>query len=99
MIGPVMIDSTSNRVVRATLRCLVEDLAEGIAASEIRAALRTLSDDLAADSNHLLPEPLVDIAHPVLDKANLIAGDEAARRERIKSIVDRDVIKVKTGNR
>lgn len=94
-----MPESENKRLVRPTLRCLLEDLAQDVTPEDVRAALRTIVDDMAADPTYLLPCSLVDVGHAVLDKANLIANDEAAPRERIKVITDRHVIKVKTGDR
>lgn len=94
-----MTNSDDKRLVRPTFRCLRDDLAQEAGPAELRMALPTLIDDLAADPTHLLPCPLVDVDHAVLDKANLIARDEAAHREPIVVITDRHVIKVKTGDR
>lgn len=94
-----MTDSDDKRLVRPTLRCLVDDLALEVGPDELRVALRTVVEDMGADPTHLLPCSLVDAEHPVLDKANLIASDDAAPRERIVAITDRHVIKVKTGDR
>ena len=62
-------------------------------------ALSTIVDDMAADPTYLMSFSLVNVEHAVLDKANLIASDDAAPRERIVAITDRHVIKVKTGDR
>ena len=94
-----MTDSDVQRVVRATLRCLREDLSEEVTPKALRAALRTVLIDIAADPSYLLPCPLVDAQHAVLDKANQLATDAAAVRERIESLTDRYAIKVKTGDR
>ena len=45
------------RVVRATLRCLREDLAQEVGPDELRIALRTVVEDMAADPTYLLPCP------------------------------------------
>lgn len=87
------------RVVRATLRCLRLDLAQEVGPDELKVALRTVVDDMAADPTYLLPCPLVDAEHAVIEKANLLATDEAAHRERIEALTDRHAIKVKTGDR
>jgi hypothetical protein len=87
------------RLVRPTLRCLLEDLAQEVGPNELRAAIRTAEADMAADDTYLFPCPLTDARHLVLDKANLLAGDEAAERERIQAITDRYVIKVKASDR
>lgn len=87
------------RVVRPTLRCLFEDLTHEVGPEEVRVALRTAGDDIAADPTFLLPLPLADVEHAVVDKANHIATDDAAVRERIEIITDRRVIKVKSGDR
>lgn len=94
-----MADPKNNRLVRPTLRCLHEDLAQEVEPDEVRIALRTAIEDMADDPTYLLPCALVDIGHPVLEKANLIASEDAAPRERIVAITDRHVIKVKTGDR
>lgn len=94
-----MMDQQPKRVVRPTLRCLREDLAQEVGPEELRVALRTIEADMAADPTYLLPRTLVDAEHAVLDKANLIARDEAALRERIDVLTDRHAIKVKTGDR
>lgn len=94
-----MADPKNNRLVRPTLRCLHEDLAQEVEPDEVRIALRTAIEDMADDPTYLLPCALVDIRHPVLEKANLIASEDAAPRERIVAITDRHVIKVKTGDR
>lgn len=94
-----MTDSHNKRLVRPTLRCLLDELAQEVGPEAVRKALRTIVDDMAADPTYLLPSSLVDAEHPVLDKANLIASDDAAPRERIVAITDRHVIKVKTGDR
>jgi hypothetical protein len=87
------------RVVRATLRCLREDLAHEVGPDELRIALRTVVEDMAADPTYLLPCPLLDAEHAVIEKANLLSTDEAAHRERIEALTDRFAIKVKTGDR
>ena len=92
-------DLEPKRVVRATLRCLREDLAGEIRPEKLRVALRTLVRDMAADPTYLLPCSLVEAAHAVLDKANQLATDEAAVRERIAALTDRHAFKVKTGDR
>ncbi len=94
-----MTESDNTRLVRPTLRCLLDDLAHEVGPNEVRVALRTLVEDMAADPTYVLPSFLVDAEHPVLDKANLIASDDAAPRERIVVITDRHAIKVKTGDR
>jgi hypothetical protein len=89
----------TERVVRATLRCLVEDLGQEVGPDAVRTALKTLQADMAADPTYLLPCALVDVEHLVLDKANSIATDDAAPRERIEVLTDRHVVKVKTSDR
>lgn len=86
----------TEKSVRPTFRCLLDDLAIDDDLRSGRAAIRALPERLAEDPNFLLPFALVDVSHPILDKANLIAGDPAAVREPIKTIADRDVVKVKT---
>lgn len=87
------------RVVRATLRCLRKDLAREVGPNELKVALRAVVDDMAADPAYLLPCSLIDAEHVVIDKANLIATDGNANRERIEVLADRHVVKVKTGDR
>jgi len=87
------------RLVRPTLRCLFEDLAQEVGPDELRVALRTAEADMAADDTYLFPCPLTDADHLVIDKANLLAGDEAAEREPVQAITDRHVIKVKVSDR
>lgn len=41
MTGP-----DDKRIVRSTLRCLVEDLAQELRSDEVRVAVRTLVDDI-----------------------------------------------------
>lgn len=94
-----MTEPERKRVVRATLRCLVEDLGQEIGPAPLREALRTVVNDIESDPTYMLPCPLIDAEHAVLNKANLIASDEAAQRERIAALNDRHVIKVKTGDR
>ncbi|CAN5796732.1 hypothetical protein BH23ACT2_BH23ACT2_07230 [soil metagenome] len=94
-----MTNEEGERLVRPTLRCLLEDLAQEVGPDELRVAIRTAEADMASDDTHLLPCPLTDAQHLVLDKANLLAGDEAAERERILAITDRHVIKVKSSDR
>ena len=86
------------RVVRPTLRCLLEDLRDEVGPPELRAALATLEADIA-DPAYVLPVPLAAAEHLVLDKANMLALDEAAPRKPIKSAADRGAIKVKTSDR
>lgn len=94
-----MAERDNRRVVRATLRCLREELAHEVGPDSLRDALRTIDDDLAADPTYLFPCALVEAEHSVLDKSNMIATNETAPRERIASLTDRYVIKVKTGDR
>lgn len=94
-----MTGSDNKRLVRPTFRCLLDDLAQDVGPEKVRVALRSATQDRAVDPTYLLPCSLVDIDHTILDKANLIASDEAAHRERIVAIADRHAIKVKTGDR
>lgn len=75
-----MTDSDDKRLVRPTLRCLLDDLAQEVEPDEVRVAIRTAVDDMAADPTYLLPCSLVDIGHEVLDKANQIARATRLRR-------------------
>lgn len=94
-----MTNQEGERLVRPTLRCLLEDLAQEVGPDELRVALRTAEVDMAADDLYLLPCPLTDTEHLVMEKANLLASDEAAVRERIQAITDRHVVKVKASDR
>jgi len=55
------------RVVRATLRCLRQDLAQEVGPDDLKVALRTVVDDMAADPTYLLPCRLVDAEHAESD--------------------------------
>ncbi len=94
-----MTNDKGERLVRPTLRCLFEDLAQEVGPDELRAAIRTAEADMASDDTYLFPCQLTAARHLVLDKANLLAGDDAAERERIQAITDRQVIKVKASDR
>lgn len=94
-----MFETKEKLCVRPTLRCLSEDLGNEVGPDDLRAAIRTFTRDQAEDPNLLLPCPLVAASHSVLDKANMLAGDNRAERERIETISDRYAIKVKTGDR
>lgn len=94
-----MSEQEQRRIVRATFRCLLEDLGQEVGPEALRDALRSVVADMADDPTYLLPCALVDAEHQVLDKANLIAADDAAPRERIDVLADRYAIKVKTGDR
>lgn len=79
-------------VVRPTIRCLLEDLADELPGSvlgDVRAVIA------AAPGTCLLPE----VDHPLLKRAGEIADEPAARREPIQVITDRVCLKVKTGPR
>ncbi len=93
-----MFDTEEKLCVRTTLRCLLEDLGHEVAPEDLRTALRSFVHDQEEDPNFLLPVPLLATSHSVLDKANMLAGDESAKRERIETISDRYAIKVKTGD-
>jgi hypothetical protein len=94
-----MFDTDKKLCVRPTLRCLLEDLGHEVSPDDLRASIRTFARDQAEDPNFLLPCPLLTTSHAVLDKANMLAGDEGAARERIETISDRYAIKIKTGDR
>lgn len=94
-----MFDTEVKLCVRPTLRCLLEDLGHEVAPEDLRKALRSFVHDQEEDPNFLLPIPLLATIHAVLDKANMLAGNETAERERIETISDRYAIKVKTGDR
>ena len=85
-------------VVRPTLRCLSEDLVGEVGPDLLRVALRTIKADMADDATFLFPCSLFDVEHLLIDKANLIAGDQSAERESIRAITDRVVAKVKTSD-
>lgn len=86
-------------IVRPTLRCLFDDLASTVGPPELADALRTAQREMTRDPRYLFPIPLSDLSHPVLEKANHLARDEAAHREGIESLRAHDVVKVKTGSR
>lgn len=88
-----------NRIVRPTLRCLIDDLGNEVGPVELRAALATAERDMAKDQLYLFPVPLAAAEHLVLDKANMLAGDATAEREPIEAITDRSTVKVKTSDR
>lgn len=92
-------DELDGRIVRPTLRCLLEDLGRDAGPDELQAALGSARRDMADDDHYLFPCPLTAVEHPVVERANLIAGDDAADRERINAITDRHVVKVKTSDR
>jgi hypothetical protein len=91
--------AVDGRVVRPTLRCLLDDLGTEVGPAVLRSALSTAKRGLAAKPRFLFAVPLTATEHAVLDKANLIALDVNADRELIVSISDRSVIKVKTSDR
>jgi hypothetical protein len=75
-----------DRLVRPTLRCLLEDLSDEVGPAELREALAGAAHDLVNDSRYLLPVPLAGAEHIVLDKANMLARDPAAEREPVETI-------------
>ena len=75
------------------------DLAQEVGPDELKVALRTSSTTWQLTRRTRCPSPLVDAGHAVIEKANLLATDEAAHRERIEALTDRHAIKVKTGDR
>jgi hypothetical protein len=87
------------RVVRPTLRCLIDDLGNEVGPVSLRATLSTARGDMAANSRFLFPVPLAAAEHLLTDKANLLALDPNADRELIVSITDRSVVKVKSSDR
>ncbi len=94
-----MLRPPEDRLVRPTLRCLIEDLGGEVGPPDLRSALQTAVADMGDDATYLFPCHLAAVEHIVIDKANLLAGDAAAHRERIEAITDRTVVKVKTSNR
>lgn len=88
-----------NRIVRPTLRCLMDDLRNEVGPAELRAALGSAERAMAEDSHYLFPVPLAAAEHIVLDKANMLARDPTAEREPIEAITDRSTVKVKTSDR
>lgn len=58
-----MTDSDNERLVRPTLRCLLDDLAQEVSPDEVRVALRTVVEDMAAEPTYLLPCSLVEVGH------------------------------------
>lgn len=89
----------SDRIVRPTFRCLLEDLGTELGPAELRDVLGTMLSDVTENSRHLLPVPLAAAQHIVLDKANTLARNPGAEREPIKAITDRATVKVKTADR
>jgi hypothetical protein len=94
-----LVKSPPNRIVRPTLRCLIEDLGNEVGPVELRAALGTAQRAMAEDPRYLFPVPLTAAEHIVLDKANMLARDPNAEREPIEAITDRSTVKVKTSDR
>jgi hypothetical protein len=88
---------TEKRVVRPTIRCLTEDLGGSVGPADVRSEAAGLSHHQKADPNFLLSVPLVDLEHPLLDKANHLA-EPAAELEPIKKVTDGVVFKVKTSD-
>jgi hypothetical protein len=78
---------------------LFEDLGSEVGPADLRLALGNGQAVVAVDETFLFPCSLADAEHPIIEKANLLATDEAAARERIETITDRYAIKVKTGDR
>lgn len=91
--------SPKDRIVRPTLRCLLNDLGSEVRPASLRAALVSAERDMAADSHYLFPVPLVSAEHMTLDKANMLARDSAAQMEPIALISDRVMFKVKVADR
>jgi hypothetical protein len=79
-------------VVRPTVRCILEDFAEELPGSVLQVVREAAT---AVPGTRLLPE----LDHPLLKRAEEIAGAPAAKRETIQLITDRACIKVKTGPR
>jgi Protein of unknown function (DUF3039) len=90
--------SPQDRIVRPTLRCLMEELGE-VGPAELRNVLASARREMARDPHYLFPVPLAAAEHIVLDKANMLARDPAAEREPIEVITDRVAVKVKTADR
>lgn len=93
------VKATEGRVVRPTLRCLLDDLGNEIGPADLRSALTTARRDMAADARYLFPVPLAATEHLLMDKANLLALDANSDREAIVSIADRSIVKVKSSDR
>ena len=91
--------AVEGRVVRPTLRCLIDDLGNEVGPASLRATLSTARRDVAGNSRFLCPVPLSAAEHLLTDKANLLALDPNADRELIVSITDRSVVKVKSSDR
>lgn len=89
--------AVEERRVRPTLRCLTVDLIADVGPKEVRVALRQDEDLLQGDPTYLLPVALGEIEHALLTKANELASGDGSRLERIQTITDRHVFKVKTG--
>lgn len=91
--------SPEHRVVRPTLRCLIDDLGHEVEPDVLRRVLSTAWRDLAADPRFLFPVALAATRHIVLEKANMLALDPNAEREPIKMLTERSTVKVKTSDR
>jgi hypothetical protein len=91
--------SPEDRVVRPTLRCLIEDLGHEVEPDVLRRVLPAARRDLAADPRFLFPVALAATEHLVLEKANMLALDPNAEREPIKMLAGRSTVKVKTSDR
>lgn len=88
-----------DRVVRPTLRCLFEDLANEVGPPELQDVLSGAAAEMREDPLFLFPVPLTSADHLVLRKANLLASDPAADREPIRTLFPERVAKVKAGDR
>ena len=93
------VKAAEGRIVRPTLRCLIDDLGNEVGPTSLRSVLSTARRDMAANSRFLFPVPLAAAEHLLTDKANLLALDPNADREPIVSITDRSAIKVKSSDR
>lgn len=91
--------AADGRIVRPTVRCLIEDLGQEVEPDALRRSLSTAGRGLATDARYLFPVALTAAEHIVLDKANMLALDPNAEREPIDVITDRSVVKVKTSDR
>lgn len=88
--------SSEKHVVRPTARCLQHELLDGAGPVEAKKELSQIEERVAARPPSLLSIPLTEVTHPLMTKANLLALNESADREQIKSIRSHVLIKVKS---
>lgn len=98
--GVVVRKQDPDRVVRPTIRCLLEDIGATEAEPEtLASSLHDAASAMDSDPRFLFPIALTDARHLVLDRANALATDDAAHREPIAALADHGVVKVKASDR